>query len=84
MLFSNDRYYVDVTDEALQEDQTTYGAGYAMINRETGITEMTHMVLPFLIHQANQNAAFLDHLLEEDAASELSRFVEAPEVPTSH
>ena len=45
VLYSNERYDLIVTDDALDEDNVRRVKGYAVVNREHGVYEATGLIL---------------------------------------
>lgn len=52
-IYENDNYTVVVIDDAIGEDGKYGRAGYAVVNKETGIKEHTTTVLPQALFQAD-------------------------------
>ena len=66
-IYENESYRVETTVSALGEEGQYGREGYAVINKETGITEHTTMVLPQALFQAD---AFLGALGQLNAEPE--------------
>jgi hypothetical protein len=66
-IYTNAKYRVRTTTNALGEDGAYGQEGYAVINIETGIVEHTTIVLPQALFQAD---AFMGALGQLDAAEE--------------
>lgn len=70
-LYSLEKYVVVTTDEALNEAGTACDArGYAIVNKDTGITEHTSLCLPAAMFQAENFNRTLVSLLEEPSEDE--------------
>ena len=66
-LYSVEKYLVVTTDEALNEAGTACDAkGYAVVNKDTGITEHTSLCLPAAMFQADSFNRTLVQLLKSD------------------
>lgn len=70
VLYQTTNYTVQPFDSALQEDGTTFGPGYAVINKTTGRVEFTHMQLPHIIWTCDHMSKALDDLLGGERAVE--------------
>lgn len=68
-LYNVEKYIVVTTEEALNEAGTACDApGYAVVNKDTGITEHTSLCLPAAMFQADNFNRTLVSLLSSDEA----------------
>ena len=76
-IYENERYFVCLTKDALGEDGKYGRDGYAVINKEHGVTEHTTTVLPQALFQAD---AFMGAMgqLDESVEDEMSIIESAP------
>ena len=82
-LYSTEKYLVVTTDEALNEAGTANDQrGYAIVNKDTGITEHTSLCLPAAMFQADNFNRTLTQLLAEDEAETIIEGT--PEDVTAH
>lgn len=66
-LYDTERYEVVETENALNETGQAFGSrGYAIVNKDTGITERTSMCLPDAMFTADSFNKMLTQLLAED------------------
>ena len=65
-IYENEKYEVQSTSDALGEDGRYGRGGYAVINKETGVTEHTTMVLPQALFQADAFMGALGQLNKAD------------------
>jgi hypothetical protein len=72
VLHQNAHYTVQPFDSALQECGRKYGAGYAIINKNTGQVEFTHMQLPHAFWTADQMSKALADYDVANAADTLA------------
>lgn len=81
-IYSNAKYQVEHTDQAIQEDGASYGPGYAVRNIETEVIEFTSIILPQALATAEQFCTALEtnqHLMfrkvseEQDPDEKLER-----------
>lgn len=71
VFYNTDNYCVVLTDKALNEAGTGLDAeGYAVVNKETGITEHTTLCLPAAMFQADNFNRTLTQLLAENEETE--------------
>lgn len=75
ILYQNKNYEVAPTSAALQEDGTTYGTGYEIVNKKTRQAEFTHLQLPHCIWTADVLSKSLDELLPDDVQALESKTV---------
>jgi len=66
-IYENEKYTVVETDNALGEDGAYGAIGYAVVNKATGVTEHTTMVLPQALFQAD---AFMGALTQLDETTD--------------
>lgn len=66
-LYDTKHYAVVSTDDAMGEDGKLGAKGYAVINKDTGVTEHTTVILPQAIYQAQGFNDSLDVLLKDDS-----------------
>jgi hypothetical protein len=70
-IYENNSYKVVLSDNVIGEDGQYAGrAGYGVVNKETGITEHTTMVLPQALFQADAFEGALGQLNEEEPEPE--------------
>ncbi len=70
-IYENEKYTVQIIEDALGEDGHYGRLGYAVINKETGVAEHTTTVLPQALFQADAFMGALgqlDETADEDAA----------------
>lgn len=70
-LFENTKYKIVVTDDAIGEDGNYGRPGYACINKDTNIVEVTGLVLPQMMFFAEQSETMLDQLNDDNDAEAL-------------
>lgn len=84
VFYNTAKYAVVLTDEALNESGTKNDAkGYAVVNKDTGVTEHTSLCLPAAMFQADNFNRTLTQLTEEQDAAEVIEASE-PEDVTTH
>ncbi len=71
VLYETEKYSVKITREALGEDGTYSRHGYAVINKDTGITEHTTMMLPAAIFQCQHFNDTLVSLLTPEPKTDM-------------
>ena len=62
-LFENDNYSVMIIADAIGEDGQYGVTGYGVVNRKTGVVEMTTTILPSAISNADYYNTYLKALL---------------------
>ena len=77
-LYETENYFVTETDNAIGEDGNYGQAGYAVVNKDTGIIEHTTIMLPGAIFQSQHFSDTLKGLLETPD----NNVVNLAEVPT--
>lgn len=61
-IYENDHYRVELTDNALGERNEYGSPGYAVVNKETLVTEHTTIMLPQALFQADAFSGALGQL----------------------
>ncbi len=80
-IYSTEKYIVVTTDVALNEAGTACDApGYAVVNKDTGITEHTSLCLPAAMFQADNFNRTLVQLTAEQDVDDVIEGEAAPEV----
>lgn len=78
-LYENPHYIVERATVVLGEDNRYGPPGYKVVNKETGVTEHTTMVLPQAIFQADAMSGALTPMKEEEDMAGFSEDVVIPD-----
>jgi len=76
-IYENDMFTITVIDDAIGEDGVYGRNGYAVTNKDTGVIEVTGLVLAQLVFFADQSEGMLKTIGEDQ--SDASALVAAPE-----
>jgi hypothetical protein len=69
-IYENEKYRVEVTHNALGEDNKYGRRGYSVVNKETDVIEHTTTMLPQALFQADALAGALSQLDEQAEISD--------------